>query len=201
MEAAALLVAGGLLVGCGSGPPKLHPPDLDPDAAAQQAMALYDKDSDGNLSAEELQACPGILVSLKNYDADEDGQVSQAEIAGRLQKFVERRVALARLSVTVRLDKRPLAGATVRFVPEPYLGDDIKAATGITRQRGSATMAVDANDLPENQKNIRGIHYGTYRVEITHPEVDVPAKFNTATTLGYETTPGNPYATFDLRTR
>ncbi len=190
-----------MLIGCSGRHSALHPPDLDPKAAADQAMILYDNDGDRKLSSEELSASPGLASSVQIYDQDSDGMISDTEIANRLQKFVKRGIALARLSATVTLDNKPLGGAKIRFVPETYLGEDIKIATGTTRKRGSATMAVADEDLPENQQGIRGIHAGTYRVEITHPEMELPAKYNSATTLGYETTPGNPYASFHLKSR
>ena len=189
------------LIGCSSGPSALKPPGLDPEYAAEQAIAQYDKDGDGALSLQELEACPGLLAAIEVYDQDGDEKISQEEIAKRLEIFVREGVTLARLAARVRLDNKPLGGATVKFIPESYLGDEIKTAIGTTRKGGSASMAVPDEDLPENQKGIRGIHPGTYRVEITHPEIDVPAKFNTNTTLGYETTPGNPYATFELQSR
>ena len=33
---------------------------------------------------------------------------------------------------------------------------------------------------------MRGVYGGTYKIEITHPNVQVPAKYNTSTTLGEE---------------
>jgi len=200
-RAISLALLGVLVAGCSSGPSALRPPELDPAAAAEEALSMYDTNQDGKLDSEELKSCPGLLAAIKSYDVDNDGMISQEEIAARLAKFVERGIALSRLSATVKLDKRPLAEATIRLVPEPYLGEEIMVATGTTRGRGSASMAVPDADLPENQKGIRGIHGGTYRVEITHPSVEIPEKYNTQTTLGYETTPGNPYVTFELRSR
>ncbi|MEQ8616217.1 MAG: EF-hand domain-containing protein [Lacipirellulaceae bacterium] len=176
-------------------------PDLDPADAAQQAVELYDKDDNQSLSKEELASCPGLLMSLKAYDLDSDESISEEEIKSRLKKLVEKAAALSRVTVTLKLNKKPLPGATIRFVPEPYLGEAIKSATGKTLKRGVASMAVADEELPDSQKGIRGIHPGTYRVEITHPEVEIPAKYNTNTTLGYETTPGNPYASFDLKSK
>ncbi|MEO2049131.1 MAG: hypothetical protein ABGX16_21440, partial [Pirellulales bacterium] len=131
-----------LLFGCSGGPTALKSPGLDPESAAEGAIGLYDKDGDGGLSLQELEACPGILVSIAIYDQDGDKIVSQVEIAQRLQIYVTRSIALARLSATVRINKRPLGGATVRFIPESYLGEEIKPAVGETRRMGSATMAV-----------------------------------------------------------
>jgi len=170
-------------VGCSGGPPALRPPSLDPESAAEQAIELYDKDEDGVLSLSELKACPGMLAFLEIYDRDNDQMISPEEIVRRLQEFIDSRSALCKLSATVRLNRRPLGGATVRFIPEPYLGGEIRPATGKTRRGGSATMAIADEELPENQKGIRGIHTATYRVEITHPEIRLPAKFNTETVL------------------
>jgi hypothetical protein len=189
------------IIGCSGGPPALQPPELDPQGAASEAISLYDKNGDGVLSAEELKACPGLLVALKTYDKDEDGVISRDEIVARLRIFVDRKTALTGLVATVLLDNRPMVGATIRFVPEPYLGDGIKPAQGNAKKRGAAIMAVAPEDLPENQKKIRGLHYGTYRVEITHPEIEVPSKYNATTTLGFETQPGNPSVTFNLKSR
>lgn len=188
-----------LLAGCSGGPAPLELPDLDPAAAAEAAMDLYDNDGDKKLSSKELAACPGLLASIQAYDLDSDESISQEEIATRLEKLMEQAAVLSRLTVTLTLNKKPLPDATIRFVPEPYLGEAIKPATGKTLKRGVASMAVADEELPEEQKGIRGIHPGTYRVEITHPSVEIPAKYNTESTLGYETTPGNPYASFDLK--
>ena len=189
------------LLGCNSGPPALDAPSLDPAVAAGEAIRLYDKDGDRKLDTSELEACPGLAFAIKVYDTDGDGMISEDEITSRLSSFVDVNVALNRLSAKVLLDGRPLGDAEVRFIPEPYLGEEIKPAFGKTRKGGNASMAVAVEDLPENQKKIRGIHTATFRVEITHPEKDIPARYNTETTLGYETTPGNPYAVFKIKSR
>ena len=187
-----------VMSGCGHGLPALRPPDVDPDSAAAKAMEQYDKDGDGLLSATELEACPGLAKMVKEYDTDGDSSVSQAELAERLRKFAESGAALTPLTVDVRLNNLPLAGATVRFVPEDYFDDEIKVAVGKTSKSGTARMAVASEDLPENQRNLRAVQFGTYRVEITHPNVDIPARYNTETTLGYETIFGQPKVEFRL---
>jgi len=164
-------------------------------------MELYDTDGDKKLSEAERKACPGLEVSLSIYDKDGDGSISQEEIVDRLTLFITQSVALARLSAKVRFNGRPLNDATIRLVPEPYLGDELKTAIGKTRGKGGASVAVPDEELPENQKGIRGIHLGTYKVEITHPSAKIPARYNTETTLGYEATPGNPFVTFELKSR
>lgn len=189
------------IAGCSSGPPPLRPPELDAEASADKAMELYDENGDGNLSTTELQACPGLLASIKAHDLDGDKLISREEIAGRLQKFVDREAALTGLIATVRLDGRPIVGAKVSFIPESYLGEGIKPASGTSQKRGACRIAIAPEDLPAAQQGMRGIHYGTYRVEITHPDYDIPAKFNTETTLGYDTKPGSSSVTFNVTSR
>ena len=190
-----------LACGCSGRPPALSPPGINPSYAADEAIALYDQDGSDDLSEEELRACPGMLVALETYDTNGDGKISREEIEARLQKFVESKVALTQLVAVVRLGKRPLSGATVRFVPEAFLGDSIKPATGVTGKSGGAMMDVADSDLPSNQAGLVGIQFGTYRVEITHPEESIPSRYNTNTELGYDTLPGAISVAFDLKSR
>lgn len=187
-----------LAIGCGGGLPALQPPDVDPAEAAKQAIALYDQDGNAVLAADELEACPGLKLMLDAYDTDSDTAISQAEIQDRLQKYVDSGAALVPLSVNLRLNNRPLNGATVKLVPEPYFEGAIKPATGITAKSGAAQISVAADDLPENQKSFKAVQFGTYRVEITHPEIEIPKKYNTETSLGYETVFGQPIVEFRL---
>lgn len=189
------------MVGCNRGPAPVRIPYVDPVAASEGAIELYDTNSDGQLSEQELAACPGILTNLSLYDTDGDKSLTQEEIESRLRGFFPRNVGLTGLSVSVSLDGRPLPEATVKLIPEKYLGDEVKPAWGYTTRRGIAPMDIRAEDKPETERDLHGIHYGTYKVEITHPSVKIPAKYNTATTLGYETERGNPSATFNLRSR
>ena len=64
-----------LASGCGGGPPALKPPDLNPSAAADAAMELYDKNGDGILDSEELEACPA-LAKAAGVRRSEGGVVS-----------------------------------------------------------------------------------------------------------------------------
>jgi hypothetical protein len=45
---------------------------------------------------------------------------------------------------------------------------------------------------------LKALHYGTFKVRITHPTITLPARYNTATELGYETESGNPNVQFML---
>ena len=187
-----------VLTGCSGRAARLTPPDIDPESATAEAISLYDASGDGNLNTDELLACLGIRQAIDMYDMDANGMISAREIVDRLRNLTQFKTALTSLRVRVRLNGRPLDGAEIKLVPEPYLGDEVKPAYGTTNRSGSASLSVSAEDLPKNQRGYRGIHYGTYKVEITHPEKKIPAKYNSETSLGYETVVGNPITVFEL---
>lgn len=185
--------------GCNRGPSRIVPPEINPKAAAAEAISLYDANKDGALNAGELAKCPGISAELKAYDTDGNGAVSQEEITARITDLRKHGVGLTRLNCNVMVNGRGIEHATVRFEPEPYLGQEIQAAEGVTNARGVAQLAIPAEKLPSDQQGLKAVHYGTYKVRITHPTVKLPPKYNTETTLGYESRPGDPFASFDLK--
>jgi hypothetical protein len=202
-RAIASIVAGACLfiVGCSRGPASVHRPDFDPQEASEQAVQQYDANGDGELSEQELAACPGILYNLTLYDIDGNKKVSIKELEQRLRDLRTANIGLTKLTVEVRQNGRPLQGAEVKLVPEAYLGTEVKPARGKTSARGSAIMDIPDSELPASDKGLIGVHYGTYKVEITHPTISIPAKYNSQTTLGYETQRGNPQAKYELSSR
>jgi hypothetical protein len=177
-----------ILAGCSSRPAAVSPVDVDPDDASRQAIELYDKDQDGALSDQELAAVPGIAKYKSLYDQDGDGAVTQAEIETRLGLWSEQGLGFRPLNVVVVVDGRPLADAAVEFDPEPYLGPNVKRATGTTDSNGMASLAVAVEDMPAELADlpIDGVMGGTFKVRVTHPSVKLPARFNTETELGEE---------------
>lgn len=198
-----LIIAAALLTvavaGCSRRPARLKAPKIDPESAAARALEMYDRDQDGNLSKSELEACAGMKASIAAYDTDHNGAVTEEEIVKRLEYLTHFKTALTPLRARVKFNGQPLNGAQVRLIPEAYLGEHVKPATGITTGAGSASMSISKEDLPKAQQDYHGVHYGTYKIEITHPEKKIPAKYNTETVLGYETEVGNPIATFKLK--
>jgi len=173
-----------LLAGCGA-PTAIEPPKLDPGEATERAMSEYDKDKSGALSQDELKACPGLLSAIKRIDQDSDGQVSAAELTTMIQQLEEQRAGLVSVTCVVRRNGTPLSGATVNLVPENFLAETIKPATGTTDRTGHASISVPEKELPaEVRGKVRGAHCGIYRVQVTHPDVDIPAQYNIDTTLG-----------------
>ena len=77
---------------------------------------------------------------------------------------------------------QPLQGAEVKFVPEKFLGSEIKTASGVT-DAGGVAMISAPQSRPDDPA---GVPPGFYRVEITQSGLAIPAKYNTDTVLGAE---------------
>jgi len=174
---AALYVAG-----CSRTPPRVYPPGIN-SSAGDDAIEQYDANGDGQIAGEELDKVPGIKGALENIDTNGDGAVTADEIYERIGAWEKSK--LGRTSATIRIthDGKPLAGAIVKMVPEDFLGDEIQAASGQSNEAGVATMNIPLENDPEK---IGGMQVGLYRVEITKPGEDIPAKYNTQTELGVE---------------
>ena len=191
-----------VLVAVGCGPRRVQPPRIDAVAAGRDAIVTYDADGDGALSPAELRQLPG--VDAIRYDHDSDGQVSAAEIAARVRTWQDERIGLITFQCQVVLNGKPLEGATLRLVPEDFLGDQIKPASGTTGTAGVASVGMAKEHIRSDLRNMDLMHCGIYRVEITHPNVDIPSQYNSNTTLGHEVardTAEMPYTVFVLRTQ
>ena len=177
-----------LLVGCSSGASRVYPVKIDPSSASSAAIELYDKDGDGLIAGNELNAVPGIKKYLDHYDRDGDGKVSRGEIAERLEDWASQKLALQGAMFVVLVDGRPLGEATVTLVPEGYLGPNVHPASGITTQNGFTSVSHEPEHLPKssNGRPIPGVTSGTFKIQITHPSRKIPARYNTATELGEE---------------
>jgi hypothetical protein len=172
--------------GCSYQPARVHPPDVDPQEAGRAAIELYDTNGDGQLDRAELAECPGILAGLARYDTNGDSQVGAEEVAGRITQWHDSNIGVMSVNCRVLLDGQPLVGATIQLEPEPFLTPQIKPSHGVTEDLGLAFMMISQADLPEDQQDLDGVHVGIYKARITHPEIQLPQKYNTATTIGAE---------------
>jgi hypothetical protein len=170
--------------GCSRGPSPIRPPAIDAAAAGKRAIKRYDTDGDGLIRGAELDQAPALKAAIENLDTDGNGGVSAQEITARVKAWQETKVGKISLSCTVAYRGRRLEGATVRFVPEEFLGDEIRTATGRTDEYGVAVLSVPLD--PNDPGDVSGVHYGLYRVEITKEDMNIPARYNTETTLGQE---------------
>ena len=173
-----------LAVGCSR--TALQAPRFDPVAAARAAMAEFDANHDGALDAEEIAKCPSLLAAKAAIDKDGDGRLTEAELVARLKSYQGNQGAVKLFPCRVLLNDQPLAGATVTLEPEKFIGPTFKPATGTTMQQGDTV--VSAEDV--RAKGFSGVYCGLYRVRISAKNAagkeTVPAKYNTATTLGLE---------------
>jgi hypothetical protein len=190
-----MALATALLGGCwSSGPSRVQPPDIDAGDAGDQAIELYDKDGDGSIAGAELDAVPGVKAAMETIDSDKDGKITADEIAARIEAWQATRIGVMPLHWTVTLDGRPLAGATVTFEPESFLGDQLKSAVGETSSYGtvSPTVPKDQRATPDTPS---GFQPGLYRVRVSKMaggQETIPAKYNTETILGQQIAPDDP---------
>lgn len=167
--------------GCSGGPSRVPAPVWDPAGMAERAISELDSNGDGKLSMEELDAAPGLKYSARLLDeeGDGDGSLSREEIAARLDQYQKMQVGLTPFDCIVMLNRRPLVGAKVRLVPEPFLGDAIGPLESTSKQGGRVDF------FPEGIK-MSVVPPGMYRVEVTSSDVKIPEKYNTKTILGVE---------------
>ena len=195
-----------LCAGC-FGPPRIKPPDLDPEASAKQAMELYDTDKDGLIAGAELDQCPAFKRGMEeipnsggqrrsDMDSDQDGAISEQEIADRIQFFVDSKLGVMKgMGCRFTYKGRPLRGATITFEPEPFVADYIEAATGKTDANGACSL---------NRENspLGGVTVGFYKIIVSKlsksGKETLPAKYNTETTLGQEIVTGALDLSFGL---
>jgi hypothetical protein len=171
--------------GCDHPPPRVEQPSYSPSSEAAQAMELYDTNKDGKIAGPELDKAPGLKASLKVLGTDKDKGITSEQIVTRIKRWKESRIGRTSLSCMVLRNGQPLAGATVKFVPEKFVADALtETATGTTNQTGMAMLTIPTEPGPDAPPP--GVPPGIYRVEITKSGDNIPAKYNTETTLGQE---------------
>jgi len=167
---------------CSRGPASPKAPKLYPASMGEAALAEYDANADGVLDAKELEKCPPLKLALKRFDANGDGKISADEIAARVRSWMDSGTTIVTGGTHVMLDGKALAGATVTFEPEKFLGPAFKTCTGKTDEFGNASVSGQDAQFP-------GLYLGLYRVKISKV-VDgtetLPAQYNTATVLAHE---------------
>lgn len=179
--ACALVVAVSLLfTGCER---KLKGPSFDPAKSAADAMTQYDSDSNGSLSEDEVEACPGMKVAFPRIDSDGDGLITESEIAARVEYYKTAPVRVLSGGIKVTYKGKALDGARVTFDPEKFLGDDFAPCSGDTNGNGEAFLnrEVDA-EFP-------GIYLGFYRVRVSKMvdgKETLPKKYNEESMIGHE---------------
>ena len=179
----AILLLGLASAGCGDKANSPVPvPSYDAQAMGKAAVSQLDKNGNGTVEGAELDACPGLKAALPNIDTNHDNKLSAEELTARFLSY--RAAGAVGSSVRVTLDGAPLIDATVTFTPEAFMCDAISEATAQTGADGTAT------NFTANGRTTPGLASGVYRVAVTRSGVNIPAKFNTQTTLGCEVSAG-----------
>jgi hypothetical protein len=160
--------------GCDGRPARISPPKVKPAVAAAAAMSLYDVNQDGAISGDELDKCPSLRTIAK------DGKVTADMIASYFDRWQKAMVGRVNVSVIIQHNGRPLPKASVKLVPEKFMGAGITLGTGMTNEFGGAGVSVPTADpsVPT------GMTPGFYRLEVAKDGESIPAKYNTETTLG-----------------
>lgn len=189
-------------VSCISEPARIYQVKVDLDQRARSAVEHYDQDKNGVISLDESILFPALQRRFSLFDLNNNSEVDVEEIKHRLEKIFDPHVGLLSASCVVTKSGRPLKGASVRFVPEPFLADVLPAAAGVARRDGLAILSLNQEDLPRGAPASSGLmRAGLYRVEITHPNTEIPATYNRQTILGEEVSGeavrGGPFR-FDL---
>ncbi|HWY85158.1 MAG TPA: hypothetical protein VNX28_00460 [Gemmataceae bacterium] len=181
-----LVVLAGLGTGCG-GPARVPAPVYDPEGMARAAMVDYDKNGDGKLDAAELEACPALKNALLHIGERKRAYLTEEEIADRLRQFQESKVGLSSIRCRVFRDGVGLAGVTVTFVPEGFMGGAIKPGSGISDKNGNVALKMDG-------ETVDGLGLGFYRAEASLKDASgketLPAQYNKSTKLGFEVNHG-----------
>lgn len=171
------------VLGCSGAPPPVPPAKYKPEEMAAAAMAQYDKNHDGKLDEKELEACPALRKLLANLDKEDMPYLTEKDIADRLEQFEKSKVGLMGTRCRVTNGGSPMPGVTVTFIPEAFMGEGIKPATGVSDDFGMVEMAVAGEDVP-------GVSLGYYRVEASLKNESekelIKPRFNTETILGQE---------------
>lgn len=179
-------VALAALSGCGRGPARIKAPDWDPSGLADNILSALDKNADGAIDAEELLASPGLTAGAKLIDDDNDGKLTREELEARFEKYQKSRAGVVPTTYLVTYRGRPVADATVDFIPETWQDETIEPARGTSDGSGYVSPLIDNPALP-------GIRVGFYRVKVTSPQVKIPEKYaSDQSPLGVNVSTGDP---------
>jgi hypothetical protein len=165
--------------------------DVDIPLLTRQLMETYDKDTNGRLSREELVSYAPVAEWSQ---AQRKQDVTPDDLAQYLTRVFDRRIGLVSATCVVKRKGRVLAGAEVRLVPIPPLSDVLPTGQGVTDAYGGVMFTAPREKLPAATQRVEGVMPpGLYLVEVTHPKLKIPEKYNTRTELGLELSSDSAY--------
>ena len=157
---------------------------IDAGQAGAVAVERFDSNGDQVIDQAEWAKSPSLTQTFADFDSDGDGKVAASDVTGRLLRLSMSGKPLAEVECRVQQEGSPLAGASVRFKPMLAKPAPSWAGEGVTNAQGIATISLPADAIPEELQGAKGVPPGIYLVEITHPERQIPARYNSATELG-----------------
>jgi hypothetical protein len=161
-----IVMLGICLIGCGGDAKNQLSREAAPADAAAGAIQTYDKDSDGQISSEELRVAPALAAGAIRIDSNQDGTLSKEELQARFEAYANQSDLIA-LAVSVAAKRRPLPDATVTLTPEPYMGDGLQSYTGVTTEGGACQL--QGTEIP-----LQGLlPVGFYQAHIVQQELGI----------------------------
>jgi hypothetical protein len=180
-----------VILGCSRGPAPIPPVDVDIPQLTRQLMETYDQDNNDRLSGDELVSFAPVADW---YHALRKQEISSEDLEQYLTRVFDRRIGLVSATCVVKRKGQVLAGAEVRFVPIPPLIDVLPTGQGVTDAYGGVMLSAPREKLPAATQRVEGVMPpGLYLVEITHPKIKIPEKYNTRTELGLELSSDTAY--------
>lgn len=163
---------------------------------ASTAFTDLDRNKDGLLDSQELEAGPGLIDAF-----GKNKKLTQAELVERFQGYATSGIRAMTVVLVVRLDGKPLADAEVTLEPERFMSGIVKPASGRSNASGNVTPKMADYDLP-------GLAPGIYKVSVSKKDgagkETLPEKYNAKTTLGIEVAPqqkANSTPVFELKSK
>jgi hypothetical protein len=145
-------------------------------------LEKLDKNGNATVDQPELAEAPGLAFGARFIDANKDGKLDREELEARFARYRDSRVGLTPKELRIDYNGQPLVGAEVRVVPEFFLTGVIEPAAGTSTADGVVRPSIADQRTPL-------LRLGYYRLEVTSSKTKLPAKFNSATTLGVEISP------------
>jgi hypothetical protein len=180
-----------ICLGCSGKPGSLPPVDVDIPQLTRQLMETYDKDTNGSLSRAELAS---FAPAAEWSQALRKQEVSSVDLEQYLTRVFDRRIGLVSAACVVKRKGQVLAGAEVRLVPIPPLSDVLPTGQGVTDAHGGVMFSAPREKLPAATQRVEGVMPpGLYLVEVTHPNIKIPEKYNKRTEIGLELSSDTAY--------
>ena len=146
------------LIGCADN--SLPGKNYDPEAVATAVLATFDKDGDGKLDEDELQACLPLQSARDRIDKNQDGALDASEISNRVSAYAPMSEYIV-AQVAVKRGTRPVSGATLTMGLADYM-------RGVPTKFTATTNSAGIGMPQSSPESLLGFPPGFYDVEIVH---------------------------------